>query len=82
MGSWETGTVGLRGRAGLPPSPAVVGGDTARPSAPASLLAHQQGPTGGDQTEGKGSRHSRGDQGITSLQEEKRGRLAFLMGRV
>lgn len=80
VGSWETETVGLRGRAGIPPSSALVGGDAARPSAPASLFAHQQGPTGGDQTEGKRSRHSRGDQGITSLQEEKRGRLAFSDG--
>lgn len=64
--------VGLRGRAGLclllldplhqPPCSPPRGG----------------GPTGGDQTEGQGSRHPTGHQGITLLWEED-GRLFFLM---
>ena len=48
--------MGLRDRAGFPWVLLQSGTAAAGPSAPDSLLPHQRGPPGGDQTEGKGSR--------------------------
>lgn len=56
LGIQETGTVGLRGRAGLPLPLLPLGVTAARPPALVSLFPHQRGLPGGDQTEGKGSR--------------------------